>query len=87
MRKLIKEKKKQPAVFANGILQSAFYRDVDTRLFLIKGHYFIIMPMWIKKSFSWLLEKQKLLSSYLKNTKITLFHDGCLVNFKINWAI
>lgn len=45
------------------------------------------MPMWIKKSFSWLLEKQKLLLSYLKNTKITLFPDGCLVNFKINWAI
>lgn len=88
MRKLIKEKKQQPAVFANGILQSAFNRHVDTRLFLIKGHYFIIMPMWIKKSFSWLLEKQKLLLSYLKkNTKITLFHDGCLVNFKINWAI
>lgn len=68
MRKLIKEKKQQPAVFVNGILQSAFYRNVDTRLFLIKGHYFIIMPMWIKKSFSWLLEKQKLLLSYLKKT-------------------
>lgn len=39
MRKLIKEKKQQPAVFVNGILQSAFYRHVDTRLFLIKGHY------------------------------------------------
>lgn len=49
MRKLIKEKKQQPAVFVNGLLQSAFYRHVDTRLFLIKGHYFIIMPMWIKK--------------------------------------